>query len=204
MRPIAIEGTIGVGKISLPTALEKRGWTVFREPVKEWSDVLTKYYQSTKNQDNDAEQALSIQKHIAECIKRRAERISIARSDRPILMERSLLSGKNIFTRALEEKYPVPEWKEVHDMYQNYIDIYEKSVLHVGLNLPFPVVMMRAFERGKSDVHVGMEYHRSIYHHTQRFFRESFERVFELDPEAERQFIANLMVRHLLELSLNN
>ena len=89
MRLIAIEGAIGVGKSSLLTALEKRGWIVFCEPVKEWCDVLTKYYQSTKNGDNDAEQAISIQKHIAECIKRR--------SDRPILMERSLLSGKNIY-----------------------------------------------------------------------------------------------------------
>ena len=146
---------------------------MFREPVKEWCDVLIKYYQSTKNGDNNAEQAISIQKHIAECIKRRAERINIAQSDRPILMERSLLSGKNIFTRALQEKYPVPEWQEVHDLYQDYIDIFEKSVFHVGLNLPFPVVWMRAFDRGKSDVHVGEGYHRSIYDHTQRFFRES-------------------------------
>ena len=111
--------------------------------------------------------------------KRRAERISIAQSDRPIL---SLLSGKTIYTKALEEKYQ--KWEEVHDIYQNYINIYKKTVLHAGLNLPFAVVWMRSFERGKCDVHLGMEYHRSKYDHTQRFFRESCERVFELDPQA--------------------
>ena len=92
-------------------------------------------------------------------------------------MERSLLTGKNIFTRALEEKYPNQKWEEVHNIYQNYINIYENSVLHVGLNLPFAVVWMRAFGRGESDVHVGMEYHQTIYNHTQRFFRESCESV---------------------------
>ena len=69
MRLIVIEGLIPVGKSSLLTTLENQGWTVFREPVKEWSDVLTKYYQSPKNENNDAEQAIFIQKHIAECIK---------------------------------------------------------------------------------------------------------------------------------------
>ena len=104
MRLIAIEGTIGVGKSSLLTSLENRGGSVFCEPVKEWSDVLTKYFKSSENGDSSAEQAMFIQKHIAECIKRRVERISIAYSDRPILMERSLLLGKNIFTRAAKKK----------------------------------------------------------------------------------------------------
>ena len=45
---IAVEGNIGAGKSTALSELERRGYTVVREPIDQWSETLTLFYTNPK------------------------------------------------------------------------------------------------------------------------------------------------------------
>jgi deoxyadenosine/deoxycytidine kinase len=95
---ICIEGIIGCGKSTLCDRILElhRDTAVLHEPVDEWRDDLIAYY------NEPYKNAYKFQKIV---IDSRINQIKLAlQNDKPIIVERSVVSSKNVFARMLHNQ----------------------------------------------------------------------------------------------------
>ena len=159
----SIEGPIGIGKSTLLKGLEKKGFTVFPEPVEEWNPWLRRFYTSKRT----SKDSIELQYKIGDSIARRMEKI-MACAEKHIIMERSLHSGLHVFTKVNQQLTPDSDWENVQKYYEKLIQKWETDgescLFHfIGLNCSFAQVLQRAELRRGLDTLTQKYYHRLIY-----------------------------------------
>ena len=157
-RQISIEGAIGVGK-STVLQLLMHLFPFFLEPIDEWRVPLEKFYATGQKNVGSIE----LQYKIIDSLQRRHE--SMKSCKKPIvLMERSLLSSLEVFTKNNSSAYPHPEWEKVESLTRKLISEYEQNDVHyIALNAAFDTILHRSIARGGPEIDANKNYLRSIY-----------------------------------------
>ena len=109
---ICIEGNVGAGKSTLLARLS-RWWTVWPEPVAEWGELLALFYACPRRW------AFAMN---AEALKSFL-RVPVADdAGRPIIVERSPLSCKDVFSRvhATAGVITAAEWQVITDLHKDH------------------------------------------------------------------------------------
>jgi deoxyadenosine/deoxycytidine kinase len=111
---IVIDGNIGSGKTTQLALLEKKGWTVRREPIESWP--LDKFYEDPKRW------AFYFHMVILQTLRP-------IKTAEPVFYERSLLSSRWVFWPVLQKKgYVTPEedktYSQFYEQYAWYPDLY--------------------------------------------------------------------------------
>ena len=165
----SIEGPIGVGKSTLLNLLKERGYPIYPEPIEEWEPWLKRFYMS----DQSAENSIFLQKQIGGTIVQRAEQIRASSHD-CVIMERSLRSGLEVFTRVNELLSPHAKWEEVVELYEDFIKKWETNTAgqrfyYIALSCSFERVFQQSRKRGGPDSLTVEKYHQYVYNQSLEF-----------------------------------
>ena len=81
-----------------------------------------------------------------------------------VLMERSLLSSLEVFTKNNSSAFPHPEWKKAESLTRKLMSEYEQNdVYYIALNANFDTILHRAIARGRPEIVANKNYLRAIY-----------------------------------------
>lgn len=170
MRVVSLEGPIAIGKTTILNDLEKRGYTIFPEPIEEWKPLLDRHYGFPPT----AKSSMELQREIAFSIVRRWKKIQAHRGPstlQPVIMERSLMAGRYVFSEVLKKLYPDPKWKKIDEMYNDFINTYETNVFRIGLYSDFTMTILRSRERGSPTTEGSSDYQKLIFDENNNFLR---------------------------------
>ena len=147
MKIISIEGAIGVGKSTVLQLLMSL-FPVFLEPIDEWKESLEKFYASGEKNVGSIE----LQYKIIESLRMHHESMKSCKKS-IVLMERSLLSSLEVFTKNNSSAFPHPEWEKVESLTRKLISEYEQNDVHyIALNAAFDTILNRAIDRGGPEI----------------------------------------------------
>ena len=193
MKIISIEGAIGVGK-STVLQLLMHLFPVFLEPIDEWRVPLEKFYATEEK--NDA--SIQLQYKIIETLQMRHE--SMKSCKKPIvLMERSLLSSLEVFTKNNSSAFPHPEWEKVESLTRKLISEYEQNDVHyIALNAAFDTILHRSIARGGPEIDANKNYLRSIYDNS-IIFENKCNYIIRCDNKSPAD-IVNEIVKYIHEI----
>lgn len=130
-----LEGPIGVGKSTILRGLkDKYGCNVFPEPVEKWKNALHKFYE-----EETLETAIDLQKLILQTL---GERQTSATDPNPepemenrtVVVERSLMSGMEIFAELNSKRFPSPRWESVISDYWDACYSLEAGAYRIALH----------------------------------------------------------------------
>jgi len=104
--------------------------------------------------EGEVDAALRTQVGIIESLVRRHRRIlQEARSQSPLIMERSLQAALMVFTKNGESEFPHPGWHLIKAWARRLINIYEGGLIKIALHISFEFVSKRLAQfRGKERV----------------------------------------------------
>lgn len=134
----SLEGPIGVGKSTILSALQRRGYKVFPEPVHKWIPAINNFYQvkydGTKEEMVDA--AIRLQNVVIDSlIDRHEEILKLPQTGEPIIMERSIYAALCVFADINARIYPNQEkWGEINKSMWEYTKLYEPDSKRIGLH----------------------------------------------------------------------
>ena len=132
---------------------------VFLEPIDEWRESLEKFYATGEKNVGSIE----LQYKIIESLQMRHESMKSCKKS-IVLMERSLLSSLEVFTKNNSSAFPHPEWEKVESLTRKLISEYEQNDVHyIALNAAFDTILHRSIARGGPEIDANKNYLRSIY-----------------------------------------
>jgi deoxyadenosine/deoxycytidine kinase len=150
---VAIEGIIGCGKSTLLKALEDEGYTVVREDIEQWTELLNLFYSDQKRW------SLTLQTKIfMHFVKRKSEPFHGVR-----IWERSTLSNIKVFYSMLRGAGMInPAEQAVFESLVEQLDWSPDKVIY--LRVPVENAMERMEKRRcKEDEGVTLDYQRALY-----------------------------------------
>jgi deoxyadenosine/deoxycytidine kinase len=158
MVKVVIDGNIGSGKTTQLNLLEKKGWTVKREPIEKWP--LDLFYK------DKSRWALLLQLKIFQTLQP-------IKTKGSVIYERCLLSTRHVFwEHLLQKKLVLPEEDEVHSF------VYEKEVWYPDIYIFLSKEPEKALEHIKKrkqtgDSGVSLEYLKDL----DRLYKEMIKNV---------------------------
>jgi deoxyadenosine/deoxycytidine kinase len=150
---VAIEGIIGCGKSTLLKALEDEGYTVIREDIEQWTELLNLFYSDQKRW------SLTLQTKIfMHFVKRKTEPFHGVR-----IWERSTLSNVKVFYNMLRGAGMInPAEQSVFENLVEQLNWSPDKVIY--LRVPVQDAMTRMEQRRcKEDKGVTLDYQRALY-----------------------------------------
>lgn len=177
---VCVEGNIGSGKsTALARVAELRQDVgVHPEPVEEWGDLLTKFY------DNPAQWALAMSLKVLLSFGAPLKEPKMA------LVERSPLSARHVFAQLLfnDGKMSQEEW----DLYKDYCDVLGWApTLVVYIHTPPDECYRRMRERGReAEAGVDLQYIKRLDFQYETMLRYAGVPVVRLDGTQPPDFLA--------------
>lgn len=152
---VAIEGNIGAGKSCLVDNLNLDTTKTFlKEPVDGWKDSLVAYY------EDPSRNAYLFQMEI---LRTRTRQLLTAPSDKPIVTERSIQSGKGVFVRnairsGLLSPVEVASYEAWDAFVTTTLDMPPMAAI-IFVNTPVDVCLARTLTRARpGEGSISMEY----------------------------------------------
>ena len=194
MKLFVIEGAIGVGKSTLLKGLKGLGYLTYPEPHLEWEPWLKKYFDNP-----NAKEGIALQNKILHSIVSRNRKI-MDQPDEAIIVERSLLSGREVFVPVNRQNHPHPDWDPVEEEYTKYIDVCKRhakrldiKVFRIGLKCDFPTIFLRARGRGSVDKVCTLDYHEQIFQASEIFHQRYCDYIIPVDDSfSEKECLDNV------------
>lgn len=181
---VSLEGNIGAGKTSVLERLQARGYAVRPEPVDEWDDFLTKFY------ENPAEWALPFNLKVLHSF----ARIDFSVFDSHIVVERSPSACRHVFGQlAYNDNHLSPAaW----DVFKEYHELLGwKPDAYIYIQTPVEVCYERMQRRSREcEQGVTMEYLSRIDFQYENMLRFSQVPVHRIDGTGTPDQIADHIV----------
>ena len=187
MSRIVIDGNIGSGKTTQLGLLEKKGWTVRREPIDDWP--LEKFYKDPKKW------AFYFHMVILKTLRP-------LKTKKPVVYERSLLSSRWVFWPILVRQYDLP--KEEDELYSKfYDDYYWFPDLYIFLSKSPEKAWDHVQKRGQAgDFGVTLDYIRELDVEYKKLIRSVPCKVIVVNADRTPEEIHDEICRHLSENEL--
>jgi len=184
---IVIDGNIGSGKTTQLGLLEKKGWTVQREPIDEWP--LAEFYKDPKRW------AFLLHMVILRTLQPEKNRGHV-------LLERSLLSSRYVFWSVLKNHGHVTAEED-----ETYSYFYEKTAWYPNLYIYLAKSPEKAFghiqSRGQAgDSGVTLDYLRELDVEYRKLIQNIPCKVIIVNAERSAEEIHSEICRHLVENEL--
>lgn len=179
---VCVEGNIGSGKSTLLSRL-RDAVEVFPEPVEEWTELLTKFY------DNPSQWGLAMSLKVLLSF---AAPLKSGRS--VVVVERSPMSARHVFTQLLfnDGKMTQEEWS----LYKDYNDVlgWTPSLI-VYVHTPPEECYARMRQRNReAEASVDMQYIKRLDFQYETMLRYAGVPVVRLDGTEDPDFLARALV----------
>ena len=192
MKLFILEGSIGVGKSTILEGLGELKFPTFPEPVKEWEPWLRQYYTN-----QCAEEGVQLQYKILHSVVNR-QRAIVSTSAPNIVVERSLLSAREVFVPVNQKKFPHIRWLDVLSEYTKHITICERyetdnniEIIRIGLDCTFETIQKRRVIRGNPDIDSTVDYLKEIYKASSRFHEQYCDYIISVDDQFSKKECIN-------------
>ena len=127
--------------------------------IRDRRESLEKFYAT----EEKTAASIELQYKIIETLQMRHESMKSCKNS-IVLMERSLLSSLEVFTKHNSSAFHHPEWEKVKSLTCKLISEYEQNDVHyIALNAAFDTILHRSIARGGPEKDANKNYLRSIY-----------------------------------------
>ena len=120
-----------------------------------------------------------------------------------VVVERSLLSAREVFIPVNRELHPHPGWQNVEDEYTKRITQNEQhakengiTIVRIALDCDFPAVAKRIMKRGDPDACAAAGYHKKFFDASRIFHKKYCDYIIPVDTRfTEKECIDNVYVK---------
>jgi deoxyadenosine/deoxycytidine kinase len=184
---VVIDGNIGSGKTTQLDLLERKGWTVQREPLDKWP--LKEFYEDP--------QRWAFYFHMV-----LLQTLQPKKTSRPVIYERSLLSSRYVFWPVLLKQGTVTQMED--DTYSKFYDKYAWFPdLYIFLSKSPEKCHEHIQKRGQAgDQSVSLEYLKSLDSEYTRLLSNVPCKVVVINANRPAEVIHNEICMHLVENEL--